>query len=135
MQKVSRHRLATYIAKQLADGVSSEKLAKQMAAYLVENRMTKQVDLLLQDISGVLASDYGFVSAHVTSAHPLSSDLKAAIAEYIASTGQAKKVELTENTDKDLIGGVVVQTPTAILDSSIRTQLRHLRSIKETRSK
>lgn len=134
MRSVSRHRLATYIAQQLATGAPSKNLAQQIAAYLVDNKQTQQADLLLQDVNYVLAKDHGFVSANVTSAHPLSDDIKAIIADYVKSADNAKSVELTESVDDDLIGGVIVRTPSAVFDSSIRTQLRHLGNIKDTRS-
>lgn len=134
MRSVSRHRLATYIAQQLAMGVPSNNLATQIAAYLVDSRQTQQADLLLQDITYMLAKDHGLVLANVTSARPLSEDIKATIAEYVKNVDHAKSVELTEVIDEDLIGGVIIRTPSAVFDSSIRTQLKTLGNIKDMRS-
>lgn len=134
MQKVSRRRLAAYIAKEMVTGGSSSKdIARHVAAYLLERNQADQADLLLRDVSDILAKEYGVVSAEVTSAHPLSDELRKTIAGYVKVTENAEAVELTESVDPDLIGGVVIRTPGAEFDSSIRTQLRHLKSIKETR--
>lgn len=134
MQKVSRRRLAEFVAERTANGSFDRNSVRSLAAYLVDNHRTDQVELLLDDVAAIMASRHGVLLAEVVSAYPLEESVRTAITDYIKKAEKVERVELQESIDPDLIGGLIIRTPTAEFDSSIRTQLRHLKSIKETRS-
>ena len=67
-ERISRRSLAEYIADRLVAGDTT--VIEQLAAYLIETRRTKQVDLYVSDIEYALI-DRGVVIADVTSAHHL----------------------------------------------------------------
>ncbi len=129
MSLASRRRVAKFIAKQLAGGESVSRISKILAAYLVDNKQRRQVDLFLRDIETELANEYGHLAADVTAARKLTSETKRALAEMLQRETGAKNVELIEDIDPELLGGVVVKTPEAELDASLKTKLTRLKAI------
>ncbi|PLS81421.1 hypothetical protein CYG49_02035 [Candidatus Saccharibacteria bacterium] len=129
MQRLSRHRLADYVANELAKGVSHEDLMRHTAAYLLEHGQADQAELLIRDITEILAKKHGSVIAEVVTARPLTDSLRKSITRFISDKEQSDHVEINESVDEDLIGGLIIRTPTAEYDSSIRTQLRQLREL------
>lgn len=127
MQKITRRKLAEYLADQLHAGKSPQHIARQAASYLVEQRQTDQLELLVRDIEDVLATKYRAVSAHITTAHALDVDTRKQLADFIKQTEQAQSVIVaSEVVDTDLIGGVIIQTPAHTFDSSVRNKLKQL---------
>lgn len=130
MQKLSRRQLARYVASELAGGKTNvSDLAQHIAAYLSEHKALKSTDLLLRDVSDVLAKEYGQLNVEVISARELSATLREHITRYAAERTGVNNVELKETTDPSLIGGVIVRLPGEELDASIRTKLSKLRSV------
>lgn len=127
MAKIARRKIASYIAAQLEAGVEPKKLAQHAVAYLVEQKQTKQLELLIRDIEVELASAYGTVAVRVSSAHQLDDATRAVVTDFIKDIEKVASVVITDETiDSALIGGVVIETPTSTLDSTIRKQLRQL---------
>jgi len=127
MARLARRKIATFVAQQLAAGTTAPHLARQVAAYLIEQRRTNEVELLIRDIETVLADTYDSVTLSVTSAHVLSAELAAQLVSFIEAKQPGKHAIITETVvDPELIGGVIIQTPTATFDSSIKSQLQQL---------
>lgn len=127
MAKIARRKIARYLATELHNGADARSLAQTAVAYLIEQKQTNQLELLIRDIEVALAELYGAVSVHITSARPLNEAAQQAILVFVREAEHATSaIIIDEHTDSDLIGGVVVKTPTSIFDSSIRTQLRQL---------
>lgn len=127
--KLSRRVVARYVAQQLAGGdvKSREEIVGELAAYVVENRLKGQVELLIEDIAANLAR-LGHVSATITTARPLTDELRSELAAYVKRIENAKGVDLQEVVDPSIIGGVVVETPNQRFDDSIATKLKRLRN-------
>ncbi len=123
--KVSRRVLARFVAQQLVAG--NKDITKQLAAYVVEHKLHKQVEMIIADIAANL-SELGHIDATVTAAHPLDAQLRADIAAYIKRVENASSVSLDEVVDRSLIGGVIIQTPNQRFDSSLATKLKRLRN-------
>jgi F-type H+-transporting ATPase subunit delta len=66
------------------------------------------------------------MSAQVTSARPLSDDEIAEL-KSILRFKLAKEVKLDARVDPSLLGGLIVQVGSRMIDSSIRTKLNGLR--------
>lgn len=126
--QISRRKLATYVAFELTSGKAIKPLLKQVAGYLVERKQTNQVELLVRDIEAILARDHGIVLAQVISARELSAGLIKNIEQFVKSSEGAKQVEVNTSIDPSLLGGVIIRTPSAELDTTVRTQLNALRS-------
>lgn len=130
MQKIARRKIAAYVAAQLQNGADVDLLARQTAAYLIEQKQTKQLELLIRDIEASLADQFGAVSVRIVSAQPLEDRTRQAIKEFVLKTENAIDVVIAEESnDSALVGGVVFSTPSSVFDASVRTKLRHLRAL------
>jgi F0F1-type ATP synthase delta subunit len=127
-QHVSRRRLARLVANELVNPkVKPGHLAKALAAYLLQHHMTDQLEMLITDIAAELAKDKRQVYATVRTAHELSASLQDEIAQFLRRAYDVKHVELNPVIDPELLGGVLVQTPDAQLNTSVRSKLQALR--------
>ena len=76
---------------------------------------------------GVLCNEHlGIAEITVTTAFPLSEEQRAAIKSKMAQV-IGKKIEMTEKTDKAIVGGVIVDYGDTRLDGSVKTRLEGLK--------
>lgn len=125
--KLSRRVLARHIAAELQAGKSKKAVVEALAAYVVEHRLHSQLDLILADVAANLAA-LGHIEAAVTTARPLTAELKEALTDYVKRIEGASDVTLNESVDPTLLGGVIVETPGKRFDASIATKLKRLRN-------
>jgi F-type H+-transporting ATPase subunit delta len=78
------------------------------------------------DIANELQDLKGQLVASVSSARPLSAAAKSAIMAKLKNQTGANTVELNEQLNPELIGGIVVRTPKYELDASVRRQLNQI---------
>lgn len=121
--RLSRRKLAAYVADKLIAGDKPTAALKEAAAYLVDTRRTREQELLVRDIEDALATR-GTVVADVTSAFPLSSSLKSEIKKLVGG----KTLQFRETVDKDVLGGVRVDVPGKRFDGTIRRKLMQLKA-------
>jgi len=124
---LSRRKLSNYYATSLLGGMNSAKLAKQLAAYLVESRRVKELRLIIGDIEHQLSLK-GMVLASVTSAHDLDDQTKTAIVNLIRKTTDAKNIQLDEHLDTSLLGGVKLEFAGSKLDTTVTRRLNTLKT-------
>ena len=127
--KYSRRQVVTALIDMLEAGMSVERVARVLAGYLVETRQTRNIELYLRDIELALTERLGVATAHVYSAKKLNGEVRKKIQQLVAEAYKVKKVEMIENIELSLIGGVVVKTADAELDGTVLTKLQSLRSI------
>jgi ATP synthase F1 delta subunit len=126
----SRRVIARVVASKLvAEPKRQEYWMQVLAAYLVEQKRVHEADLLINDISHELYEQDGQLLARITSARPLTDQIRAGLKKVLAEKTDAKNVVLTEKTDASLLGGLVARTPDAELDASVRTKLNRLATI------
>lgn len=128
MQTISRRKIALYIADQLAGGKDAQKMLGMAASYLIEHQMQNQAELLVRDIEAALARQHGIVLTEVISARELSAGIIKKIEQFVLQTEGAKQVEVSAVVDPSLLGGVVIRTPRAELDTTVRKQLNALKA-------
>lgn len=126
-KKVSRRAVAMYIADQMVYGTSVKSLAKQLAAYLIDTRRTKEVELIVRDIEYYLA-EKGHVSGTVTSAYALSAEMKASLESFVKKQTSAKAVSLETTVDESVLGGVKIALPGKEFDATIARALTTLKT-------
>lgn len=125
-RRLSRRQLAQYVAGQLAH--NNDGVVRQLAAYLVTTRRTKEVDVLIRDITYYLA-EYGTLLTSVTSAFELSDTLKKSVKQFIKASTGAKKIVLEEHSDPSVLGGLKIAIPGKEYDNTIAAQLTTLRTL------
>lgn len=123
MAKLSRRKLSAHAAKQLRTGASTEKVLRQVAAYLVDTGRNNEAPLVARDIESALA-DNGLVVGTVTSARPLSDAALSSVKSFIkTSDSSVENVILRQQIDESLIGGMKLELPGRQLDASVKAKL------------
>jgi F-type H+-transporting ATPase subunit delta len=120
--RLSRRKIAVYASEKLLSGTSKKEVLRELAAYLIDTRRTRELELLVRDIEDVLASR-GVVVADVVSAHPLTATLKAEVNKMIGG-----KVHIREAIDESVLGGIRIDLPGKRFDGTIRHKLNALKA-------
>jgi F-type H+-transporting ATPase subunit delta len=82
---------------------------------------------MVEHFNDLLRRERGISQAHVRSALPLDDRQRAALTERLAElTGST--IELTEQVDESLIGGIAVRIGDSLYDASVRSRLERLRA-------
>jgi F-type H+-transporting ATPase subunit delta len=121
--RLSRRKMAAYVADKLAAGQKPALALKEVAAYLTETKRTREQELLVRDIEEALAAR-GIVIADVVSAHPLSRSVKVDIAKLVGG----ETLQLREAINPEVLGGVRVDIPGKQFDGTIRRKLTQLKA-------
>ena len=130
--KQSRRVIAQTIAvKLIAEPTRHDFWMQSLAAYLVEHKRVNEADLIVNDITHELLTQNGQLLATVTSARELTETIRAEVATLLRAQTGAATVVLSEKIDASLIGGVVIQTPDHVLDTSVRKTLQQLANINK----
>jgi len=65
-------------------------------------------------------------TVRLTTAHPLSDDIKKAFVDHIKSTTEMQNIELETIVKEDIIGGFVLQTGDKLVDASVAYDLKEI---------
>ncbi len=122
---MTRREIAKQVAPLLLEGKNTKKLIKQLAALLVDEGKTKEVDLMVNDIA-VEMERLGHSSVEVRSAHKLSPQVLNDLKKTVKELTKVDSVTLNETIDQSLIGGLIAASPTVEIDLSVRTKLKAL---------
>jgi F0F1-type ATP synthase delta subunit len=123
--RISRRKLARYYTASLTSGMDTQKLALQLAAYLVDSGRVKELKLIIDDIEYQLSLN-GIVLVDVTSAHSLDELTKTAITDLVNKKTSATKIQLREHIDSSILGGMRLKFPGVELDTTIARRLKIL---------
>ncbi len=99
---------------------------KNFLMLLVDRGRIYLVGPILQQFQAKVRDLNKTVLAEVTSAIELTDEQKESVRQKVQGMTQAKSVELETSVDPDLIGGVIIQIGSQVLDASIRGQLRRI---------
>lgn len=121
--RLSRRKIALYVADRLSGGAKLPAVMKEAAAFLVDTRRTRETDLLVRDIEAELAAR-GTVVADVTTAFGLNDEIKKQIAQMVG----AKDLQLRETVDQSVLGGVQIDIPGKRFDGTLRHRLAALKA-------
>ena len=129
MSKLPRHQLAAVLAEKSLGRLSEKKLSEEIAAYLLSEGRTGELDSLLRDIMQYRA-DRGIVEVVAVSARPLSvkvrRDIEGQVRELYPA---AKTIIISEELDPEVIGGVKIELANQQLDLSIRSKLNRFKQL------
>jgi len=111
------------------DGASMQHISQILAAYLVENQLTRDQDLFVRDLRREILGRFGLASVEVKSAHKLSTNVSGQIKTYIKRQTGADEVEIMDSVDSSLIAGLIISTTDSELDESLKSKIRELRMV------
>jgi F-type H+-transporting ATPase subunit delta len=98
----------------------------RLVTLVVERGKVHALPRISEEYTRLLNTQRGVVTATVTSAVALTDDETAAIRTRVEAMAGAS-VELTQEVDPDLLGGLTIQVRDQLLDASIRGRLERLR--------
>jgi F-type H+-transporting ATPase subunit delta len=129
MSKLPRHIIAEVIAQRSLENIPALRLAREIAAYMMSQRRTTDIESLLRDIMQYRA-DHGIVEVFAASASPLNAvirkNIEAQVRELYPS---AKQIIISEQIDDNVVGGIRIELANQQFDASIRTKLNHFKQL------
>jgi|GEM_PF-3172438 F0F1-type ATP synthase delta subunit len=126
MTKLSRRKVAMHVAKEIAEG--NQDIVRQLAAYLIQNKLSSLVGLYVRDIRHYLI-DLGVVGVEIESAVDIDDSLRRQIEAVLKDHYNAKTVSVASVENQELLGGLRLQTADSVLDTSLQSRLKKLRTI------
>jgi F-type H+-transporting ATPase subunit delta len=121
--QVDRRAKASALDGVLAD---SDELVRNFLRLLAEKGRAGEVDEIAREFERLVAREQGRLEVELTTAIELSdADAKAIVGQIEKASG--KKVEATRKVDPELIGGLVLQVGSRMVDASVRGRLERLR--------
>lgn len=121
--KVQRHILAEAIAKRTLHVSGEHRLAQEIAAYLLAERRTYELESILRDIMQFRMS-HGVLEAEVVTAHEVQEHVLSEVKQLLhAAYKDAKTVNLGKRLDASVIGGIRVDMANEQLDMTVSAKL------------
>jgi F0F1-type ATP synthase delta subunit len=127
MVNVSRRKLAVYATDQLLAGVPLKKIAKNLAATLIESKRPQDAELLARDIALELELRGKLAQVDVTTATKINESLRKELARFVKKAAKVESVNLNENIDESVIGGIRLETTIHSWDKTISRKLTDIR--------
>jgi F-type H+-transporting ATPase subunit delta len=121
---ISRTDQANALAAILEKG-GARKLTRKFVGLLAQKRRLFALPEIIRAFLALLAQRRGEITAEVVSAKPLTKSQSAALAEAL-QTAVGKPVTLAARVDPNVLGGLIVQVGSQMIDSSLRSKLRRL---------
>jgi F0F1-type ATP synthase delta subunit len=127
--KARRTRISQAIADKTLKSGASKHYGREIAAYLLSERRTGQLDSIMRDVQGDWARA-GLVEVIASSAHPLSAAVRRDITGRIRGLyPKARKIVVTEVHDPDVIGGVRLNLADQQLDLTVQAKLNKFKQL------
>lgn len=125
--KSSNGKIARALLSELRSGKDIKQVTKSLAAYLTQERRLSDAGAVVRELERLLLNEEGRLYVHSTTAFPLSEQQKTEISQMFAKASRAKDIIIQESIDKDVIGGVRLQTADHQLDLTVQRQLQRLK--------
>jgi F0F1-type ATP synthase delta subunit len=127
--KLSRYQLAEVLAERSMSSFDSRTFSEEIAAYLLTEGRTGDLDSLIRDIMDYRAQ-HGIVEVRAISAHDLTPTIRKDITDRVKRQyPHAKSVIVSSLHDPLVIGGVRLELPNEQLDLSVRAKLSRFKQL------
>ncbi len=127
--KQTRHHLAEIIGKRTLTIKDTDLLAKEIAAYLLYEKQTSELDSLVRDIMQY-RQDQGLVEAVAVTVSELPDKVIDDIEEMIeANHSDAKSVVISQRRDPGVVGGLRLDFANEQLDMSVKAKLSRFKQL------
>lgn len=127
--KAPRTRVSQVIADKTLLKGASKRFSQEVAAYLLAERRTGQLESIMRDVQGDWAQA-GRVEVIAASAHPLTAGVRADIKRQIKKLyPKAQTIIVTEQHDPEIIGGVRLSLADQQLDLSVQAKLNKFKQL------
>lgn len=127
--RVPRHILSEAIAQKTLHMTDGKLLAREIAAYLLAERRTSEIESILRDIMQY-RTDHGVLEAEVVTAHEITEHVTNEVTQLLRTAyPNAKTVHLATRLDPTIIGGLRVDMANEQLDMSVQSKLATFKRI------
>jgi F0F1-type ATP synthase delta subunit len=127
--KVSRLRLAQLIDDRTKSQSDFSAIAKEIAAYLLSEGRTSELDSLMRDVMQLRARR-GVVEAVAVDAYPLSDDVHQEISRLLHDLfPDLTETIISEQRDETVVGGTKLIMANQQLDVSVRSKLNRFKRL------
>jgi F0F1-type ATP synthase delta subunit len=123
MKRITKSELALYAVNQIEAGVNVSTLAKQLAAYLLEERRSREMSAIMRAVDEELARR-GSAQVTITSAHAVSDETK----KQLATLLEVKNPQFTEVIDLSVVGGAKARSGETEIDLTVRNKLNKFKT-------
>ena len=113
------------VIKKISQSYNFNNLLKNFLCFLVEKRRLFFLRNILKNFVDICSQKRGEVKARLVAAKQLSNDEVNKIKEEL-SKGFTNKLKLDYKCDPSLIGGLIIQVGSAMIDTSIKNKLKQL---------
>lgn len=121
MAKATRRQLAVAITRLLDK--NQPNLARQLAAFLITEGRTKELESLMRDVAALRHQQTGVLEITATSAHPLTPAIRDEIKQLLPAKSQIMHEELAP----EVIGGIRLETVDTRIDLTVSARLNRLK--------
>ena len=113
------------VIEKISDNFSLEVLFKNFLSFLISKRRFFYVEQILKSFNGICSEKRGELKAEIKSAKNLTQDEINRITEELSNNFKSE-IKLNYTHDQSLIGGLVVQIGSTMIDTSIKKKLQQL---------
>ena len=113
------------IIKKISENSNLEMLFVTFLNFLITKRRFFFIEQILKSFNKICSEKRGELKAEIKSAKELSQDEINKITEELSSSFKSK-IKLNYNYDQSLIGGLVVQVGSIMIDTSIKNKLQQI---------
>ena len=116
---------ATRAATAVLEAQGFGKTTRDFVGVIAANRRLRALPAIVGAFAALVAEKRGVVTAHVETAHPLTEIQRQALRARLIEAGYGN-VNLVEQTDPSLLGGLVVKIGARLYDTSLKSRLQRL---------
>jgi len=113
------------VIEKISDNFSLEVLFKNFLSFLISKRRFFYVEQILKSFNEICSEKRGELKAEIKSAKNLTQDEINRITEELSNNFKSE-IKLNYTHDQSLIGGLVVQIGSTMIDTSIKKKLQQL---------
>ena len=119
------HDILINVIKKISGSAKLEKLFENFLCFLVKKRRFFYLEKILKSFNEICSEKRGELKAEIRSAKQLSQDEINKITEELSNNFESK-IKLNYNHDESLIGGLIVQVGSTMIDTSIKNKLQQI---------
>ncbi len=119
------HNDLTNIIKSISENFKLENLFKNFLSFLIKKRRFFYVEKILKSFNKICSQKRGELNAEIKSAKELTQEEIDRITEELSNNFNSK-IKLNYRYDQSLIGGLVIQVGSTMIDTSIKNKLQQI---------
>ena len=114
------------VLTQMVDKLTVDPMVKNFCDLLADKGRVEMIPAIASDYKAMMDAVSGVISGELTTVSELTEDRKSAIQAQLEKQA-GKKLELEFNTDKEILGGIVLKVGDKVMDASLKAQLQILK--------